>query len=282
MAPYRNSFRCFTYRNLAVVNCVALLLNSFLLVFNVNFRLPTEVSFLPSMEAKDRDLLDRTLRAFVKGVEGANVSYFMTGGTLIGSLRHHGRIPWDDDVDFIVDVRDKPKLQDSLSRFSPDFELLAKKPPSISMPWKFYPTNGRKLEDHPEYRTPFIDIWFYAVNATHVWNISPTYRRTEVWVKRSVFPLIKRPFEGLYLPAPCDSLNVTSANTNISMCVSLSYDHLFERNIPGSVMIPCERLSHIFPFVRRNVRENESTTVVHETLVFSKWLIKEVTLQKLC
>ena len=40
----------------------------------------------------------------------ANIPYYMVGGTMLGSIRHKGFIPWDDDMDFAVSRKDFERL----------------------------------------------------------------------------------------------------------------------------------------------------------------------------
>jgi phosphorylcholine metabolism protein LicD len=39
-----------------------------------------------------------------------NITYFASGGSILGAIRHKGIIPWDDDVDVEVSYRDIPKI----------------------------------------------------------------------------------------------------------------------------------------------------------------------------
>lgn len=283
-------------RCLFILNCVVLALNVLLYVLNTYwvgsfspFQLPLDSYFVSPLDDGDKALTDRTFRVFVDAVESANLTFFVYGGTLLGSLRHHDRIPWDDDTDVIMDVGDMAKITRVLSRLEPEFGLYRSGSATYASQWKFYPTDGRFVF-HRQYRTPYIDIFFYASNETHVWNASPQYSDYELWLKRHVFPLVRRPYGDLTVPAPCNGLAVMGTDFDMSMCRSRDFNHLIEFPfLRKPVIVPCERLAHLHPFVHitsheSHPRSNKSTSLrlVRETLMLGNWTLRQVKTHSPC
>ncbi|KAA3675891.1 uncharacterized protein DEA37_0008042, partial [Paragonimus westermani] len=54
--------------------------------------------FLPIISQQDQEDFIHLLRVFQKVVEANNISYVLISGSAIGAMRHHGMIPWDDDI----------------------------------------------------------------------------------------------------------------------------------------------------------------------------------------
>ena len=200
--------------------------------------------------------LELTLDAVLNVFNRLNITFFMTTGTLLGSYRHHGRIPWDDDIDLMANSSDKQLIWTSLSALEPDYGLYLHGD-DIDSPyhWKVYPRrHGRPVPFKP-FRWPFVDLLFFRENTTHIWNDSPWFR-DECWPRSAVFPLRLRPFDGFLIPAPCDTQLVLAINFNTTECASPSWIH-FHMLPMWSTTVPCAALAHRYPMViRRSTADN--------------------------
>lgn len=60
------------------------------------------------------DSEEEILKYFIKFCNSHELTYFMMGGSLLGTIRHKGFIPWDDDIDVGMPRPDYEKLIDLL------------------------------------------------------------------------------------------------------------------------------------------------------------------------
>lgn len=65
-------------------------------------------------------VLSRILKQFAEYCDTHNLRYYAFGGTCLGAVRHHGFIPWDDDVDVAMPREDYEKLADLAKRDFPE------------------------------------------------------------------------------------------------------------------------------------------------------------------
>jgi len=263
-----------------LVNAIVLIVNISLMVLHFDTHPLLDFITDEAVTAADRRLMLLTFSALVNAFDKANVTYFMYGGTLIGSVRHHGPIPWDDDLDVIMAYSDRSKAKSALSALSPDFELYTPAESQTSMfQWKFYAASAVARSLMPKaYRWPFVDVFFYHENTSHIWDMEREYREAGfVWPKGITFPLKKRPFGSILAPAPCNSIEFVTTNypgAETAQCAAPSFNHRLDvHRFPwraGNV-IPCTHLWNLFPFVFRNETADGS---VIESLRIGNWTLQ--------
>lgn len=68
-----------------------------------DYKISSEMKKIWSIELDLFNQLDRICKKH-------NITYYADSGTLLGAIRHHGFIPWDDDMDFVMCRSDFEKL----------------------------------------------------------------------------------------------------------------------------------------------------------------------------
>lgn len=71
-----------------------------------------EMTAVPEWRQKVQLVQLRLLRKFIQVCEKYNLQYYAYYGTLLGSIRHQGFVPWDDDTDVVMPRKDYDKLME--------------------------------------------------------------------------------------------------------------------------------------------------------------------------
>lgn len=130
-----------------------------------------------------------------------NINYFIIAGTLLGAVRHHEMIPWDNDIDVGILEEDLEKLQKI------DLSLYGLQQRGVKR------DNIGKIFFIDEYDSVFIDIFVfeeknnkYQYTQDHALN---TFKN-EFFYKGELFPLKPYTFKNLIVMGPNDSLSYSN------------------------------------------------------------------------
>ena len=212
----------------------------------------THKLFQPMINAGQYLLMIELWDKFTDVCSQSGISYILYGGTLLGSYRHHGFVPWDDDIDVIVKKSDIVKLELILSR------VYGFGTQRVKHCLKFF-----QLQNDNASPWPYVDIFFYEENQTHLWDAGWPYNFI-IWEKEKYFPIKYRPLEDKFHPVPNDveyALKREGKN-DINLCETNSFNHIKEYVITNKKIVNCNEISELYPFVKYLFNGDTTTEIL--------------------
>jgi len=161
--------------------------------------------------------------------DNQSLDYWMTAGSMIGSLVHHGMIPWDDDIDIYVRAEHMDALFENIKSLG------------LSVSWtsfgkiekRTFKVYNKTLASIPgnKHTYPFID--FFPVDCSDglsciEFNSAEKYSA----LVDSIFPLKRRPFGRLSMPFPAKVRTIVEDRYGLdfkTLCKKGAYSHRKER-----------------------------------------------------
>ena len=151
----------------------------------------------PSKDINDiKSIMKNIIYEFNKN----NLQYWIICGTLLGAIRHHDVIPWDDDIDIAINSKDKQILLSMETTFKNyGYGIFP-----IWFGYKIYKLDGiPSREDN--YNYPFVDV--FLMNTDNEYCTYSSIRAKMLWRKEwfnvnNLFPLRKYKLGDMVVTGP--------------------------------------------------------------------------------
>jgi len=213
------------------------------------------------MESKDFARAKQMFKDLTEVMDEAGIQYTIMFGTLLGAVRHHGIVPWDDDIDLSVPENQRHLLRDLKGPLKErGYEILEKggKGRIREIPFKVWPSDSPKIPG-TRFGFPHIDLTTYTAEGdrftqvqkkSFMGNKDGATNWQELDMEASDWlPLQKLCYEGIQVNGPAKPHNVLNflyGKTHMTECVSSSFlhkDNTYNNRAMKGVHVPCSDIT---------------------------------------
>lgn len=173
------------------------------------------------LSQKQIDELYRLMNVTDKVLTEKKIPYFISCGTLLGSVRNKGFITWDNDIDIGIFEKDLEKIPTLSQEFQP-FDIAIKYDDKI---WRI---SSKKLDNI------YIDIFPYSEIEKKKYHHTDIFNRhrfsKEFMYEDEIFPIEKKyTFGPLILPGPKDAIIILERMYGKNWKDSIMYRNFFSK-----------------------------------------------------
>jgi hypothetical protein len=195
---------------------------------------------------EERDTYLNMLHFIVKLARMKKWTHFIQWGSLLGSWRHHGMIPCDEDLDMYFELKDRDEIMKTIATQK---EFIAKQMlyPAHHKELKLYSrsnsTRTHRVGGLGQWNMPYMDLYFFKYTTNGY--VQCVTQKEGNWSKTDIFPLQKRPFEDMTVPAPRNTLKILQKLYGMT-------DNCEQKVNKKWMKYKCRQFDGVFPFVHRN------------------------------